>query len=125
MKKLSVLVMLGIAMSLMSTSVFADNNGQKIGQDPLRLALTKCSNAGLGNGGEFEAAILVFDEQTESWLALSVYSECLEKEFLSEYTEEEVWAILAQTDQCDTYGLLVVCEIDPGNSASHNANNYK
>jgi len=85
--------------------------GQAIGQDPLRLALTRCSNAGSGNGGD-----------TETWGVVterSYLSDCLDKAFLSHYTEEEVDAILAQAN-CDYWGPWVICEVDPGNSAAHN-----
>jgi hypothetical protein len=32
-------------------------NGRGIGQDPVRLALTRCSDAGVGNGDEVEGVI--------------------------------------------------------------------
>jgi len=85
--------------------------GQAIGQDPLRLALTRCSNAGGGNGGD-----------TETWKAAnerSYLSDCLDKAFRSRYTAEEAAAILAQAN-CDSWGPWVICEVDPGNSAAHN-----
>jgi hypothetical protein len=97
------------------------NNGQAIGQDALRLALTQCSNAGIGNGGEWEAAVNVGP------FAFSVVSDCFEKSFLSHYSAEEAAAILAQST-CVVIGNLgrlaiIGCEVDPGNSAAHNANN--
>jgi hypothetical protein len=86
--------------------------GQAIGQDPLRLALTRCSNAGGGNGGD-----------TETWKAAtekSYLSDCLDKAFKSRYTAEEAAAILAQAN-CDHWGPWIICEVDPGNSAAHNS----
>jgi hypothetical protein len=88
-------------------------NGQAIGQDPIRLALTRCSNAGGGNGGEFEAGIIAGGE------VYSVLSECLHKRLGRTYSDAAIEAILAQAN-CYLFGPLAVCEIDPGNSAAHN-----
>jgi hypothetical protein len=85
------------------------DKGQKIGQDDVRLALTQCSNAGQGNGGEFESAVG----------SRSILSDCLDKRLGSRYTADEIAAILAQAN-CVRLGPLTVCEIDPGNSAAHN-----
>jgi hypothetical protein len=87
----------------------ASADGQAIGQDEVRLALTRCSNAGGGNGGEFEAAVG----------PRSILSDCLNKRLGSRYTADEVAAILAQAN-CVIVGPLAVCEVDPGNSAAHN-----
>lgn len=112
MKK-TVIIFTIAAIFALALPVFAgDNNGQKIGQDEFRLALTKCSNAGIGNGGEFETGLLKY----------SLSSDCLEKCFLKKYSRAEMEAILAQSS-CINLGPLWVCEIDPGNSAAHNANN--
>ena len=90
------------------------NNGQAIGQDPARLALTKCSNAGA-------------DPELESGAGLftirSLLSECLETHFLGRYTYDELKAIEAQSTCIGFFPFFWVCEIDPGNSAAHNANN--
>ena len=45
------------------------NNGQAIGQDPLQLAITRCSNSGPGNAGEGldpEELTCVTDHDTEN-----------------------------------------------------------
>jgi len=87
------------------------NNGQKIGQDPLRLALTQCSNAGIGDGGEYETGLIIW----------SLDSDCFEKKFFGKYSGDEIKALLAQST---CHGFLIwTCEVDPGNSAAHNANN--
>ncbi len=96
-----------------TASASADSNGQAIGQDELRKALTICSNAGVGNGGEFENS-----------LGVSVNSDCFEKRFLSRYSSDQVAAILDQSG-CSVVGpvfglYFFSCEIDPGNSADHN-----
>jgi hypothetical protein len=88
----------------------AGNDGQKIGQDELRLALTQCSNAGGGNGVEIEAAVF----------GRSVSSECLYKRLGSRYSRAEVQAILAQANCIGPVLGSFVCEVDPGNSAAHN-----
>jgi hypothetical protein len=85
------------------------DKGQKIGQDDLRLALTQCSNAGQGNGGEFEVALGT----------RSVLSDCLDKRLGARYSADEIAAILAQSN-CVRVLLVTVCEVDPGNSAAHN-----
>ncbi|MBM3683188.1 MAG: hypothetical protein FJW83_01420 [Actinobacteria bacterium] len=68
--------------------------------------------AGGGNGGD-----------TETWKAAtekSYLSDCLDKAFKSRYTAEEATAILAQAN-CDHWGPWIICEVDPGNSATHNS----
>jgi len=102
-----------LALGAVTAAFAAGDNGQAIGQDPLRLALTQCSNAGGGNGGEFEAALL----------GRVATSECLEKRLGSRYSAAEIAAILAQSNCtpiviAGRYSFL--CEIDPGNSADHN-----
>lgn len=117
MKKLMVFVSaLALLTSIGATTALA-NNGQAIGKDPLRLALTQCSNAGLGNGPELESGL--FNR--------SVLSDCLYKKLGSKYTKDEVAAIFAQSTcvVVDIRGNVIffLCEVDPGNSAAHNANN--
>ena len=102
-----------VGAALPATAALAGDNGQKIGQDDLRLALTQCSNAGKGNGGEWEVGLI-----TRRGVK-AVYSECLEKRLLGRYTREEIAAILAQAN-CYAVGPIVACEVDPGNSAAHN-----
>ncbi len=87
----------------------AGNDGQKIGQDEIRLALTQCSNAGGGNGLEIESALL----------GRSLISDCLYKRLGSRYSRAEIEAIAAQSN-CIGSRLAFVCEVDPGNSAAHN-----
>ncbi len=112
MKK-TIFVLSIVAVFALVLPVFAgENKGQKIGQDEIRLALTQCSNAGIGNGGEFEAGIMRY----------SLKSDCLEKRLLSKYTYAQLEAILIQSS-CVNLGPIWVCEVDPGNSAAHNANN--
>lgn len=107
-------MVLALMVVLLPAAALANGNeGQAIGQDPLRLALTKCSNAGPGNGGEFEAGIL----------GKSVDSDCMDKHFFSRYTHAEIRAIYAQSTCYLLFPLFGVCEVDPGNSAAHNANN--
>ena len=120
MKKaiMSLVIMATLLMSVGAVMAGNDNektnNGQAIGQDPYRLALTKCSNAGIGNGGEYQAGIFWF---------ITIEDDCLEKHFPL-YNWDELNAIMAQSG-CEHLGFYWVCEIDPGNSAAHNANNYK
>jgi hypothetical protein len=92
-----------------ASTTFADNNGQAIGKDEIRLALTRCSNAGGGNGGEFEVAVA----------GRSVLSDCLYKQLGDRYSREEIDAILAQSS-CIVVRRSFLCEVDPGNSADHN-----
>jgi hypothetical protein len=100
---------------LLPVAAMAGNgNGQAIGQNDARLALTKCSNAGLGNGGEHEVGLLGF---------IVLKSDCLEKHgFFATYSHAELEAI-GEQGTCDWVFFVKYCEIDPGNSAAHNANN--
>ena len=110
----TVLTVITLLVVLLPAAAMANgNSGQAIGQDPLRLALTQCSNAGPGDGGEFEAGFLGF----------AVGSDCLDKRFFSRYSGDEIDAILAQSSCFLLFPLFGVCEVDPGNSAAHNANN--
>ena len=80
----------------------------------MRVWLTKCSNAGLGNGGEYEVGLLGF---------IVLKSDCLEKHgFFVKYSLDELNAS-GEQGTCDWFLFVKYCEIDPGNSAAHNANN--
>jgi hypothetical protein len=106
-----------LAAILPAAALADESKGQKIGQNEFRLALTICSNAGIGNGGEYEGALV----------SRSVKSDCFDKKFLSRYSGDQIAAILAHSS-CDYSKVTILgrdyytflCEIDPGNSASHN-----
>jgi hypothetical protein len=111
---LTMLTVVALVVVLLPAAAMANgNSGQAIGQDPLRLALTQCSNAGPGDGAELEAG----------FLGKSVDSDCLDKRFFSRYSGDEIAAIYAQSTCFLLFPLFGVCEVDPGNSAAHNANN--
>lgn len=118
MKRLFVLTA-GLLLVLVSgTAVWAgDNNGQSIGQDPVRLAITRCSDAGDDNGGEYQNGVTVPD-----WGKVAIHSDCLAKVWPQRYSLLEWQGMLAQAGceyQQNGY-VYWTCEVDPGNSAAHN-----
>ena len=111
----TLLTVIALMVVLLPAAAVANGaNGQAIGQNDARLALTKCSNAGLGNGGEYEVGLFAF---------IVLKSDCLEKHgFFATYSREELEAI-GEQGTCDWVFIVKYCEIDPGNSTAHNANN--
>ncbi|MEZ5078446.1 MAG: hypothetical protein R2725_13505 [Solirubrobacterales bacterium] len=102
------------------TATADDGNGQAIGQDPVRLALTICSDAGRGNGGEYVVIV-------KSRHKVKVFSECLDRHLTRKGYKilDSIWA--QASDVCwikirTPKGkiLVIKIEIDPGNSAGHN-----
>jgi len=67
-----------------------ENNSQAIGQDPIRLALTQCSNAGIGNGGEW-----ILGLKRNGYVLM--YVECLERFYGGPLTQDQIASIKAQT----------------------------
>lgn len=96
------------------------NNGQAIGQNPVRLALTICADAGRGNGGEY---VVIVKKRHR----IKVFSKCLTRQ-LTRHGYKVLRAVWAQADHawrftvCTPKGKITVIkvEIDPGNSAGHN-----
>lgn len=80
-RALGIVLAVAFALSALGAPALAGDNGQKIGQDDIRLLLTQCSNAGAGNGSEYEAVIgeiLITKYFTQSKFVV-VASDCLGK----------------------------------------------
>ncbi len=135
-RALSIAMMVGLMLAALpaAAALGDDDNGQAIGQNPVRLALTQCSNAGAGNDSEYQ---LVGLGGTFFHPKAVLAGECLKKKF--DLTQKEdvlkflyaADAIAHQTteDACEfaifewyksKWYIGASCEIDPGNSASHN-----
>ena len=125
---LSALMAVMLLAALSSTAVLAeDNNGQKIGKDPVRLALTQCSNAGNGNGGEYEATGFTLFGR----LGVIIPGDCLARKLVLPLADafavanavvhqhSDLNCAVALTDH-ETGFFYLGCEIDPGNSAANN-----
>jgi hypothetical protein len=107
-------LLLGLLLALPAAASAKGGNGQAIGQDAVRLALTKCSNAGVGQDGQYENGV-------QGSLYVRV-SDCLHKELGSTYSFAEIEAIVAQS-ACELHIIVFECEISPGNSAGSHGNN--
>ena len=135
-------VLIGVAVVVVagfaSTAVAAPN-GQKIGQDPIRLALTRCSQAGGGNTLEVFGTVPFQPSDV-------IRDDCLGHARGTFFSQAETLAIrdmaggqfcmIGPINTCPgghppTQGCwfiggfsgvgVVTCEIDPGNSGAHNS----